>query len=202
MRLQDGRVPLWPLHLLRLTASCLTLAIPLPQVTAPTGGDDRGLRLQLGPDGINWTERPLERQEPVTLIISDVEHRPYRHKTTDRGQFIEALEQARVAGADDAVLLTGDGWVAEAAIWSLFWWEGETLCTPPLNLGVLPGVARARLGEMLGGLLERRVRAAALPRAGLFVANAVRGVVPVASLDGEMCADAPATARVRAGFWG
>ena len=84
-------------------------------------------------------------------------HRPYPHKTTDRGQFAQAMEQARARGADDGLLLADGGWVAEAGIWSLFWWEDGRVAAPPLALGVLPGVARARIEEQTGGIVERRV---------------------------------------------
>ncbi len=202
IRLRAGRAPLWPYHLDRLQASCRILQLLAPVLEPPSGGADRALRLELGAAGPIWSERPVGSLEPVALITSAVVHQPYRHKTTDRGQFDAALAEARSRSADDGVLLTPDGWVAEAAIWSLFWWEGEQLCTPALELGVLPGVARARLAALHGGVAERRVRVADLPRQGLFVANAVRGVVPVASLDGESGADAPATAYLRTRFWG
>ena len=57
------------------------------------------------------------------------------------------------------MLLAEGGWVAEAGIWSLFWWEDARAAAPPLALGVLPGVARARIAEQTGGVVERRVQA-------------------------------------------
>jgi branched-subunit amino acid aminotransferase/4-amino-4-deoxychorismate lyase len=128
-------------------------------------------------------------------------HRPYPHKTTDRGQFDRALEEAGSVGADDAVLLTAGGYVAECAIWGIFWWEGRRLCAPPLSLGVLPGVARARLEELTGGISERRVGPEEIEGRGLFVANAVRGVVPVASFQGHPVPQDPGTSGLSASFW-
>ena len=60
----------------------------------------------------------------------------------------------------------------------------EGCAAPPLELGVLPGVARARLEELAGAIEERRAVQGEMAAASVFVANAVRGVVPVASLDG------------------
>jgi branched-subunit amino acid aminotransferase/4-amino-4-deoxychorismate lyase len=150
---------------------------------------------------VKLSARPVGSTAPVSLALATVVHRSYTHKTTDRAQFDRALEEARAAGADDAIMLTAGGWVAECAVWGLFWWEGGRLCAPALELGVLPGVARARLEEMAGGLVERRVRLGDLEGRSLFVANAARGVVPVATLEGRKVPQDPGTARVSGTFW-
>ena len=116
-------------------------------------------RIQVGPRGASVSERPVGPADPVRLVtVSGLVHRPYPHKTTDRAQFAHAMDQARTRGADDGVLLAEGGWVAEAGIWSLFWWEDGRAAAPPLALGVLPGVARARIAEQTGGVVERRVQ--------------------------------------------
>jgi branched-subunit amino acid aminotransferase/4-amino-4-deoxychorismate lyase len=66
--------------------------------------------------------------------------------------------------------------------------------------GVLPGVARARIAEQ-AGVVERRVRMDDLRGRSLFVANAVRGVVPVATLDGVMVPSNEATTALARAFW-
>ena len=91
--------------------------------------------------------------------------------------------------------------VAECAIWGLFWWEDGRLCAPALELGVLPGVARARLEELTGGLVERRVRLGDLEGRSLFVANAARGVVPVAMFEGRKVPQDSGTTRLSGSFW-
>ena len=82
----------------------------------------------------------------------------------------------------------------------MFWWEGERLCAPSLALGVLPGVARARIGELVQ-VEERRVARAALNGRSLLVANAVRGVVPVALLDEAAVRPNDATNALAREFW-
>ncbi len=111
--------------------------------------------------------------------MSRERHEPYPHKTTDRDQFDRALEEARARGADDALLFTAGGHVAEAAIWAVFWWEGDRVCAPPLALGVLPSVARARVEELMGAIHERRVGLDEIRGTPLFAGNAVRGLVEV-----------------------
>jgi branched-subunit amino acid aminotransferase/4-amino-4-deoxychorismate lyase len=151
--------------------------------------------------GVRVDERPVGRTAPAVLALSAVVHRPYPHKTTRRAVFDRALEEARAVGADDAILLTAGGNVAECAVWSVFWWEGDRLCAPPLELGILPGVARARLEELAGGLAARRVGPEALEGRSVFVANAARGVVEVARLAGRPVPQDEGTARLSALFW-
>lgn len=201
IRIRNGGTPLWRLHLARLWRSCSVLGLSIPTLVVPARGEDRVVRLQLDARGPAWSTRPLGSTDPVSLITSKVTHTPYRDKTTDRAQFDAALAEAQETGADDALLLTPEGMVAECAQWALFWWEGNRLCTPALVLGVLPSVARMRIAEVLGGVTEREIPRAQLPAGGVFVANAVRGIVSVASIDGVSCPDAPATGDLRERFW-
>jgi branched-subunit amino acid aminotransferase/4-amino-4-deoxychorismate lyase len=201
VRVRGGEAPLWGLHLRRLLRSCRELGVPFPlELTVPAGGADRVHRLEVGMDDVRVTEREVGSLEPVRLVTSGIVHQPYPHKTTARRQFEEALREAQAAGGDDALLLTEGGWVAEAAIWSLFWWDADRLCAPPLELGVLTGVARARIAE-LAEIEERRVDRRALNGRALFVANAVRGIVEVAALDGVPTSHVPATRALHARFW-
>jgi branched-subunit amino acid aminotransferase/4-amino-4-deoxychorismate lyase len=202
VRIRNGVAPLWYLHLRRLATSCKALGVPLPgELLTPGGGADRIHRLEVGPRGVQVSERPVGSTAPVALALATVPHHAYPHKTTDRDQFDLALQEARSAGADDALMLTAGGYVAECAVWGLFWWEDGRLCTPALELGVLPGVARARLEEMTGGLAERRIRLEGLEGRSLFVANAARGVVPVALLERRKVPQDPGTSRLSGTFW-
>ncbi len=202
VRVRNGIAPLWHLHLRRLVGSCRALGIPFPPAfTVPAGGVDRTHRLEVGAHGMTGTERPVGSIAPIRLVTSSVIHEPYPHKTTRRAPFDRALAQATAQGVDDALLLTGTGRLAECAIWSLFWWEGDLLCAPALSLGVLPGVARMRIAE-LRPVVEREANRSALDRVSIFVANAVRGVVPVAQIDGRATAPNAGTARLQQAFWG
>jgi branched-subunit amino acid aminotransferase/4-amino-4-deoxychorismate lyase len=203
VRVRRGEAPLWSLHLRRLFRSCADLGVPAPrELEVPAGGRDRVHRLAVGPGGIEVTERPVGPAAAVELVTAALVHRPYPHKTTARSVFDRALAEAQRAGADDALLLTEGAQVGECAIWTVFWWDSAgALCTPGLDLGVLPGVARDRIGELVP-LAERRVGRAALDRRPMFVANAARGVVEVRTLDGARVPESPLTADLRARFWG
>ncbi len=202
VRIRSGVAPLWYLHVRRLSLSCLALRVPFPAtLETPSGGRDRVYRLAVSGAGSEVTEREVGPDTPVRLMTSSVIHPGYRHKTTEREAFVRAAESARVAGHDDAVLLTAAGEVAEASIWCLFWWDGDHLVAPALELGILPGVSRMRIEEIAGPVQPRRADRAALTGHPLFVSNAVRGVVEVAALDGVPTPADPRTHTLAARFW-
>jgi branched-subunit amino acid aminotransferase/4-amino-4-deoxychorismate lyase len=203
VRIRNGVAPLWYLHLRRLAGSCKALGVPLPgDLPTPEGGPDRVHRLQVGMRGVEVSERLVKPPEPVKLIISRVAHHSYPHKTTDRTQFDRALDTARGAEADDALLLTPGGFVAETAIYSVLWWEGGgRLCGPALDLGVLPGVGRARLTELAGEVEERHSTWQEVRECSPFLVNSVRGVVKVRAVQGEPVSHSPETDALAARFW-
>ena len=203
VRVRDGVAPLWGHHLARLFDSCRAVGVPPPAVLeTPGGGPDRVLRLLVSAQGVESGERPVGSTAPVRLVTSAVRHEPYPHKTTDRAQFDRARAAAAAGGADDAVLLVAGGWVAETTIWGVYWWEDGRVSTPPLEFGILDSVARRRMGELTGGVVERRLRPAELARHSVFLANAARGIVPVHSMDAERVVSSSETAALAAAFWG
>lgn len=204
IRVRDGVAPLWHLHLRRLSESCRALGVPLPLAfDVPAGGPDRVIRLEVGRKGMTVTERPVPPAGPVDLVTAQATHAPYPHKTTFREPFDRAREEAEAANVVDALLLTPEGMVAECALFSIFWWEGEgqQLVAPPLGLGVLRSVSRLRIEELVGDLPEVRLPRAALGARSAFVANAVRGILPVLSLDGLPTPADPRTQQLARAFW-
>jgi branched-subunit amino acid aminotransferase/4-amino-4-deoxychorismate lyase len=202
VRLRNGAAPLWYLHVRRLAASCRALGVPIPtELITPEGGADRVHRLLVSRRGVVAGERPVGSLAPVRLLTSKVVHRPYPHKLVDRERFDRALADAKAAGADDGLLLTVGGQVAETAIWGVFWWEDEQVAAPALEIGVLPGVARARIEELVGTVQQRMATLDDIRGKSLFVANAVRGVIPVASLDGATVPESADTTALATRFW-
>ena len=99
------------------------------------------------------------------------------HKTSDRGFYEDALAAARSLGAAEAVLVRADGLVTEGA-WTNVFAEGPdgVLLTPPVNLGLLPGVLR---GSLIAAGKAREAELTLADLAGGFrLGNAVRGLVP------------------------
>lgn len=206
IRTRQGRFPWLPRHLARLNASMSALQLQaspqqvLPMVEAAGGAGDRVVRVEVRNGKMELNTRQVTVVERPRVVISSVPHVPYRYKTTDRDPFGRALAYARRGGADDALLVTKDGQVAEGTTWNLFWWEGERLCTPSADLGILPGIGRARVME-LAGADEVVAPVAALEGRSAFLVNAVRGVVEIGTLEGRAVPSDPRTAELSAAFW-
>jgi 4-amino-4-deoxychorismate lyase len=206
LRVREGRIPFLDRHQARLTRSLSALGLPRParDVAALVQEFlDMGsavLRLDVCEGRASVTVREVQAPVPPDVITASEPHAPYPHKTTERDCFSEAAREADIAEADDALLLTHEGWVAEGTVWSVCWWEGAELCTPALDLAILPGIGRARVLELVRGR-EVRVQRAALDGKSLFLVNAVRGVVPIETLDGARVPVDQRTAELARAFW-
>jgi branched-subunit amino acid aminotransferase/4-amino-4-deoxychorismate lyase len=206
MRVRDGRIPFLEPHLARLERSVRELGLPKPSQNmralmapfAATG--DAVLRVDLQDGRASVTVRELPRLEPPRVITAAEPHQPYPYKTTERDCFTDAAAAAEVAEADDALLLTPDGVVAEGTVWNVFWWDGSVLRTPALELGVLPGVGRARVLELQPAAQGRHPRATIAGKA-VFLTNAVRGVVALGLLDGDPVPEDGRTGDLARRFW-
>jgi branched-subunit amino acid aminotransferase/4-amino-4-deoxychorismate lyase len=206
MRARQGRLPWLGWHLDRLRASLAALGAPEPPrdlgdlVRFAAGPGDRVVRLQFTDGHPEITTRDLVADQAISVMVAGEVHQPYPHKTTRREQFGRALANARRTGAQDAVLVTADGFVAEGTSWNLFWWDNGDLCTPAADLGILPGLGRRRLME-LTDVKEERVPSAALDGRSLFLANAVRGIVEIGVFAGGPVPRNPRTAELASRFW-
>lgn len=98
-----------------------------------------------------------------------------RHKTTDRGFHQEAHAVARARGAHDAVFVRDDGLVTEGSYTNVFVERDGVLLTPPVTLGLLPGILRDELIEQ-GAAAEAELTLADLAN-GFFIGNALRGLI-------------------------
>src|SRR5256885_13752025 len=207
MRVREGRIPFLERHLARLERSLRALGLPRPArdvaalVTPFSGTGNAVLRVEVCDGRATVTVRELPALDAPAVITAAEPHRPYPHKTTERDCFVDAAEEAEVAEADDALLLTHEGWVAEGTVWNVFWWEGDALRTPALELGILPGIGRARTLEVAQRVEQGTYPAQALVGKSLFLTNAVRGIVPIASLDGAPVPADPRTAELAQRFW-
>ncbi|MGE0354301.1 MAG: aminotransferase class IV [Gemmatimonadales bacterium] len=202
VRVRDGSVPLWPYHRARLERSCFEVGIlSPPRMEVPVGEDDLVCRFEISRDGVRCSSRPAGPAHPVRIVTARTVHEPYPHKTTARDCFDRAAEEATVAGAGEAILLTPEGAVAEGTSFAILWWEMNLLCAPPLRLGILPSVGRARVKDLAHWIQEKRVRRRELAGRPVLLVNAVRGIVEVASWDGHPVPRHPQTARLVEAFW-
>jgi branched-chain amino acid aminotransferase len=98
-------------------------------------------------------------------------------------------EQARECGLDEYVLLNERGDIAECTSANIFAVFGNTVCTPPLSSGCLPGVTRALLLTEIKapGLttVERPLTPADLEKADqVLISSTTRNLLVVESIEG------------------
>lgn len=206
IRARGGRFPWLGKHLARLRASLAALGAPEPPpdlldlIRFAVGTGDRVVRVQVTGGHAEIATRDVNAEQAVSVVVSREVHAPYPHKVTHREQFGRALAGARRHGADDAVLATADGFIAEGTAWNLFWWDNGSLRTPPESLGILPGLGRQRVMELMR-VLEDKARPEQLAGRSMFLVNAVRGVVEIGSFNGRAVPADPRTQELAAGFW-
>jgi 4-amino-4-deoxychorismate lyase len=111
-------------------------------------------------------------------------------KSTSYAVNMAADAEAKRRGADEAILVDGDGIVLEGSVTNVWWRSGKTLRTPSLDLGILAGVTRQTLIE-LAGPCGYAVEEGAFPLTDVlgadeaFTSSSVREVLPIAELDGR-----------------
>lgn len=206
IRVRNGHIPFLERHLRRLARSAVVLGLAVPEdlearVVAARAGAEGVLRVVLGDAALEVEARPVSELVSGPLALAREPYVAYPHKTKDRERFDLAHREATAAGAVDAVFLADGGLLAEGAITSVFGWIGEALWTPPLTLGILPGVGRSRVldvAQELGvSVLEEPLSWAEVREQPLFLVNAVRGVIEPAGSPRD-----DRTGMVAARFWG
>jgi branched-chain amino acid aminotransferase len=126
-------------------------------------------------------------------------------KTANKLPQILARAEADAAGADEALLLNTDGHVVEATSGNLFWIESDTVCTPPLASGVLPGVTRAVILEICR-MLGFEARQTSIPledlmkAQGVFLSLTSWGIVEAISLNGRKLRRSHLVEKLRASY--
>jgi len=101
-----------------------------------------------------------------------------------------AKREARLRGADEALILNAAGAIAEASVANVFALRGRTLATPPPTDGALEGITRRSVLELAPGLelapVERSLsRVDLLGADEVFLSGTGAGLVPVRALDGQ-----------------
>ncbi|MBL8650729.1 MAG: aminodeoxychorismate synthase component I [Sphingopyxis sp.] len=180
-------------HLARMKASAATLGFTfdrhgarnvLQSATFRLRSAAR-VRMRLAPSGalaieVSPLPRLTELPVPVAVRPAPMAADDFRlaHKTSLRAAYDAARGEA---GAAEVVFVDEPGFVTEGS-WSNIFVEREgVLLTPPLSLGLLPGVLRAELIEK-GRAVESHLRVADLAD-GFFIGNSLRGLIPARLAD-------------------
>lgn len=131
------------------------------------------------------------RLSTVSQRVVPSASRPADLKLSNTLHFMQAWREAQKNGADDALMLTSKGMVAESAIANIFWKKGDTIFTPSRDCDILPGLVRQILLELLTRSPNYHVQEDKFLPADLldadivWLTNSVRQILPVASVDGH-----------------
>ena len=131
-----------------------------------------------------------ERTESVRLwTLAD---RDPRTNPAVKGPDLAICQQLRRAanlhGADEAVLVTEDGFIADGALSSIVWWENETLLGPDDTTPWLPSITRELVFELASQAgyqtSQRRARPAELAGCEVWSLSALQGIRAVEAWEG------------------
>jgi para-aminobenzoate synthetase/4-amino-4-deoxychorismate lyase len=187
----DGGIPLLELHLERIKASASELRFLFDrhavrnaiQALCFDAEKPAKLRLVLARSGsysLELADLPPALPDPAPCAVFRLPVDPgdwrLRHKNSDRGFYEAGLAAAQAEGAVEGLFLRSDGLVTEGCFTNVFVEQGGKLLTPPLALGLLPGVLRRALIDE-GRAEETELTLADLGQ-GFFIGNALRGLMP------------------------
>lgn len=152
-------------------------------------------------DGWRAIARMREAPERRRSAVLATWHGPDpRRRPLVKGPDLDRLQAVRTAvqpaGADEAVILTPDGFVVEGAYSALLWWRGSILCGPPGSFARVDSItARVALtlATALGhDTLEEAVTPPELDGTEVWVLSALHGIrLATAWIDGPDLAALP-----------
>jgi|SRR5450756_846666 len=161
-----------------------------------TGGPSTGPKMleRQGPTGLFIIARPYEGypehlyREGVSLVISGIKRNSSSPlsslKSSNYLDSLIARQEGIDQGADDSVMLTTAGNLAEATSSNLFMVREGNVLTPDIGCGFLPGVTREAVVELCGklGITCTPVMAGTdvlLSADEIFLTNSLMEVMPV-----------------------
>lgn len=100
-----------------------------------------------------------KKQSPKKMILSETSvvsssSRPTELKLSNMLHYRQAFREAETKGADDAIMLTDNGFVAESSIANIFWKKDETFFTPSDDCDILPGIMRNSFIDILKNKMD------------------------------------------------
>ncbi|MEH6781694.1 MAG: aminotransferase class IV [Rhodoglobus sp.] len=146
------------------------------------------LRLRANPE--------LRRSATAVTVQDDDPRTQPSVKGPDLVAMGELQAAARDRGADEAILLTDEGYVIEGAYSAILWWRGEILCGPPAEFERIDSVTSRSvltLARALGlDTHEEAVTPAELAGTEVWAVNALHGIRIIARwVDGPELAEKP-----------
>jgi branched-subunit amino acid aminotransferase/4-amino-4-deoxychorismate lyase len=146
---------------------------------------------------LRMREAPERRR---SIVLSTHTGRDPRTAPRFKGPDLEAMTRLRTEaqkrGADEAVVLSPEGFVADGSTTSIAWWRGDALCVPADEIERIDGVtvrSLVTLATALGiDVLHESVRPDELDGQEVWALNALHGIRIVTSwIEGPSTAEQP-----------
>ncbi len=138
---------------------------------------------------------PLEKSPASYSLLSytlsrDTKSVSFRHKTTSRADSYVAYKKALEAGFNDALYVNEKNELIECTRANIFLVMEDKIITPLLESGILSGVTRERIIEIVKKenitVEEKNVHSLYLNKAkAVFITNAIIGIMPVSRVKFE-----------------
>lgn len=137
-----------------------------------------------------------EIPETVRLAIVSTPRIPTRaldssFKLSNSINYIKASSEAVKKNADDALMLTVDGFISETTVSNIFWYCDGKIRTPSPDCDILPGITRSIVMPLLKEKLDQQVVEGRytpeemMKAEVVWICNSVRELVPVESVEGH-----------------
>ena len=167
---------------------------------SPKGANQCTVLVTLRPASFQRSPRPLRL---VTFREWTLDPRSLPTHIKHSNRLIQVLGRrfADHSQADDSIMLSTDGCVAETTSANLFWFRDNHLYTPHFSTGCLPGIGRELVIELWlaqGASISEVMETpeSIQSSAGVFMVNAAKGIMPVGFIDGLPIQSDPIVAKL------
>jgi len=131
-------------------------------------------------EGVSLTIAEENRVDSQAWLIN--------HKTTSYMEKLLIKRQQVAAGFLDAILLNEKGNVAECCVSNIFCIKNAVIYTPPISSGILPGVVRGLVWDLLQNPCFKTKEIDFTPEfllnsQEIFLTNSLMGIMPVKNID-------------------
>jgi 4-amino-4-deoxychorismate lyase len=199
LRIEEGRALWLDRHWERLRDGCAWLGVlfeareeDLFELISRNGAERGSWKAKISITGggrllMRLDPAPLSSLEPLSLGLYShpIGGQIHRYKSFSLLERRLMKCEAERRGWDDCLSVTEPGYLLEASCANLFWLDGGVLYTPDWeSLPLLPGICLQVVMERCCAVERVRCRLEEIPSsAHLYLCNAVRGVMPVASVE-------------------
>lgn len=172
---------------------------------SPKGANNPFLAMALYPTPSIDLNNPPRRKVIVAKISVPANHPLTAIKSTNKLIHVLARAEADAFDADEALLVNTDGDLAEGTSCNVFWIQSNSIFTPPIESGALPGITRNLVLEICQKLSIPTKEVASKPDIlfkadGVFLSHTTMGIVEVEQVDGKNVSRSPMVHKIQKAY--